>query len=227
MKDGSVYEYEAPVADSYDTSKTYLIEMKLNFRRYKFKSIKSRLRVSLKQFRLSAFLSITSHQLSRTIYQHEEELERKRLEEEERKKKEAEERRLRGIDDAEDAKNKKKGDDKGGDEKKEDVEEDKKEAKKEQVEEEPEQKPKVDEWKPYIPETPSKIHWAQYSSPDTFWLSMDSYDAGYLYECKFLTDTEKTRIAADKIDEPFGSVAVQKTDLTHNEDIPLTYILYE
>ena len=47
MADGSVYEYEAPIVDKYDTTKTYLIEMQLPFRKYKFKSIKSRLRVIL------------------------------------------------------------------------------------------------------------------------------------------------------------------------------------
>lgn len=45
MKDGSVYEFDAPVPGKYDTTKTYLIEMKLNVRKYNFKSIKSRLRV--------------------------------------------------------------------------------------------------------------------------------------------------------------------------------------
>lgn len=45
MADGSVFEYDAPAVGSYDTTKTYLIEMKLNVRKYKFKSIKSRLRV--------------------------------------------------------------------------------------------------------------------------------------------------------------------------------------
>ena len=47
MKDGSVFEYDAPVLNSYDISKTYLIEMKINCRKYKFKSIKSRLRVRI------------------------------------------------------------------------------------------------------------------------------------------------------------------------------------
>lgn len=53
---------------------------------------------------------------------------------------------------------------------------------------------------------------------------MDGYDAGYLYECKFLSDTEKTKIPSDKIDEPIGSVAVVKTDYYFDEDIPLTCI---
>lgn len=45
MEDGSVFEYEEPVPGKYDTTKTYLIEMSLKCRKYKFKSIKSRLRV--------------------------------------------------------------------------------------------------------------------------------------------------------------------------------------
>lgn len=165
-------------------------------------------------------------------------MERKRKEEEERKKKEAEERRLRGEDDVDEKSKKKDGKkdgkkegDKEEDESKqggdEQGEEKKEEKKKEAEEPAPEEKPKEDEWKPYIPEIPSKICWAVYSSPDTFWLSMDDYDAGYLYECKFLTDAEKTRITTEKIDEPFGSVAVFKSDLTHNEDVPLTYLAFK
>lgn len=46
MKDGSVYEYEAPIQGKYDTSKSYLIELSLKCRKYKFKSIKSRIRVN-------------------------------------------------------------------------------------------------------------------------------------------------------------------------------------
>ena len=149
-------------------------------------------------------------------------MERKRLEEEEKKKKEAEERRLRGLDE-EDEKKKKKEDPNA-----EKSEEQAEKEKKEKLEEDkPEEQKKVDEWKPYIPETPSKICWAYYSSSDSFWLSMDDYDAGYLYECKFLSDADKTRISNEKIDEPFNSVAVHKTDLTHFEDIPLTYLTFK
>jgi hypothetical protein len=85
----------------------------------------------------------------------------------------------------------------------------------------------VDEWKPYIPEYPSKIHWATYSSPDSFWLSMDDYDAGYLYECKFIDDVQKSKISPDKVDEPFRAVPVVKSDLTHSEDIPLTSMIFK
>ena len=112
--------------------------------------------------------------------------------------------------------------------KKKEGEDDNKE-KKEKLEEKTEEQPikKEDEWKPYIPEVPSKILWAYYSSSDTFWLSMDDYDAGYLYECKFLNETEKSRISSEKIDEPFFSVAVQNSDFIHTEDIPLTSLTFK
>ena len=157
------------------------------------------------------------------FFKHEEELERKRIEEEERKKKEAEERKLRGIDDEEEEKKKKKK--KEAEEKAENDDEEKKT--KEEESEEEEVKPKEEEWKPFIPETPSKICWAYYSSPETFWLSMDDYDAGYLYECKFLDDAQKSKMPVEKIDEPFKSMAVVRSDLTHTEDVPLTYMIQE
>ena len=151
---------------------------------------------------------------------HEEELERLRIEEEERKKREAEERRLRGIDEEEEKEKKKK--------KKEDEKPDEGEEKKEKDEDSEntvEAKPKPDEWKPFIPDVPSKICWAAYSSADTFWLSMDDYDAGYLYECRLLTEAEKSRLPADKVDEPIRTTPVPQSDLNHFDDIPLTCLL--
>ena len=47
MQDGSVYEFEEPMAGKYDTTKSYLIESSLKSRKYKFKSIKSKLRVNI------------------------------------------------------------------------------------------------------------------------------------------------------------------------------------
>ena len=162
---------------------------------------------------------------------HEEELERKRIEEEERKKKELEERRLRGLDDEDDKKKKGKKSEEGkqsSDSKSAENEEEKSGEKKEEEEEENEEnKPKEDEWKPYIPEVPSKICWAQYSSPDTFWLSMDDYDTGYLYECKFLDEAQKSKMSAEKVDEPFKAVPVVKSDITHSEDIPFSCMIYD
>ena len=175
-------------------------------------------------------------------------MERKRIEEEERKKKEAEERKLRweddsksldfkntnnsqsseyvkrGIDDEEEEKKKKKK--KDSDDKAE-AEEEEKKAKEADGEEEEEVKPKEDEWKPHIPEHPSKICWAYYSSQDTFWLSMDDYDAGYLYECRFLDEATKARMPAEKVDEAFKTVPVVRSDLTHTEDVPLTFMIQE
>jgi hypothetical protein len=152
-----------------------------------------------------------------------------RIEEEERKKKEAEERRLMGIDEKEEEEKKKKnskkqsaaevddeGDENDDGDKKADVDE-----------EEEEPKPKVEEWKPYIPEVPNRINWAHYSTPDTFWLSMDDYDAGYLYECKFFTDEEKANLPTDKVDDPISHIAVQKSDLIFNDDIPLNCITFK
>ncbi len=158
---------------------------------------------------------------------HEEELERLRIEEEERKKKEAEERRLMGIHEEEEKKKKtgkkqesKKEDETEDDEENEIVKELEDEA------DESEQKKKIEEWRPYIPEVPNKINWAHYSSPDTFWLSMDDYDAGYLYEYKFLTDTEKSKLPLEKIDEPIAHVPVQKSDLIFDDDIPLSCLTF-
>jgi hypothetical protein len=213
MKDGSVHEYEAPVQGKYDTTKSYLIELSINCRKYKFKSIKSRLRVKSSFNYFKYFIKIFKIKIS--FMKHEEELERIRIEEEERKKKEAEERKRRGIDDEEEKKKKKKKDDDASEEK----------TQEELDEEEEEKNKKKDEWKPFIPDVPNKICWASYSTPDTFWLSMDDYDAGYLYECKFLTTAEKSKMSPEKIDEPFRSFPVIKSDITHSEDIPLTCMI--
>lgn len=37
----------------------------------------------------------------------------------------------------------------------------------------------------YVPKTPNKVLWAQYTSNGTIWLSMGGYDAGYIYEYDF------------------------------------------
>ncbi len=47
MKDGKVHEYDAPIPESYDVTKTYLIDAKLNHRTFYFTSVKSKLRVSI------------------------------------------------------------------------------------------------------------------------------------------------------------------------------------
>ena len=162
-------------------------------------------------------------------------MERIRIEEEEKKKREAEDRRARGLPDPEEEKRKKlqkkQEAEEAGNEKGEEDAANGDEPKVEEPEEpEPEEPEKEDDWKPYIPETPSKICWAVYSSPDTFWLSMDAYDAGYLYECKFISDSEKAKLSLslmDKLNEPFKSVAVQKADLTHTDDVPLSTMIFE
>ncbi len=167
--DGTVLEYEEPVPGTYNTTKTFLIDLK--FRRYKFTSIKSRLR-------------------------HDEELERLRLEEIERHDNENRERKARGLPSIEEEaeakrkkKLKKKKEEDGDDDEAAEGGEGADEVKEETFDEEEKKKEVVDDWKPFIPEVASKVCWAVYSSPDTFWLSMDAYDAGEVFFCcqfKFL-----------------------------------------
>ncbi|CAF3878718.1 unnamed protein product [Adineta steineri] len=202
LKNGIVYEFEGPGGIKFDTSVSYSIESQLPVRIFRFRSIKSRLR-------------------------HEEELERKRKEEEERQKKLEEERRLRGI------------------EKKEKVEEeeeevipdivpeikdvntegDKADKTIEPEEEDEEGKKEEDDWKPYIPETPSAALFAVYTSPDTFWLSMDDYDAGYLYHCQLGNKDDRFQYNPERSDNVVNTLPVPNTDLAHGDDIPLTSIL--
>ncbi len=59
---------------------------------------------------------------------------------------------------------------------------------------------------------------------------MDSYDAGYLYECRLINDIDKSKLSfslMEKIDEPIRAVSVMQSDLTHNEDIPLSCMIFE
>lgn len=107
---------------------------------------------------------------------HEEELERIRIEEQEKHDKENTERKARGLPTIEEEEAKKKAKKQKKEEGAEGDEE--KPAEPEIEEEEVRQESEEDKWKPYYPETPSKICWALYSSPDTFWVSMDAYDAG-------------------------------------------------
>lgn len=211
MEDGSVYEFEEPVPGRYDTSKTYFIGNQVQCRKYKFTSIKSRLR-------------------------HEEELERIRIEEQEKHDEENRLRKMRGqptIEEEEAAKRKKKlkKDGSSNQESVDDAEgEEKKEEEVELPAEEQAEEKKEDQWKPYIPEVASKVCWAQYSSPDTFWVSMDSYDAGYLYECRFTSEADKAKMSMTvlaQVDEPFKSTAVMQSDLTSTEDIPLSCMVFE
>lgn len=37
----------------------------------------------------------------------------------------------------------------------------------------------------FVPKTPNKVLWAQYTTEGTIWLSMGGYDAGFIYEYKF------------------------------------------
>ena len=157
-------------------------------------------------------------------------MERIRIEEQEKHDEENRQRKLRGLPSIEEEEAKKKAKLKA---KEESVEGDEVEKKTEAPEEEEpaeSQESEEDKWKPYIPETPSRICWAIYSSTDTFWLSMDNYDAGYLYECRFTSDAEKAKMSMsviEKVDEPFKSVAVLQSDLTGTDDIPLSCMIQE
>ena len=53
MKSGLVYEFDAPEENKYDITKTFLIENKINCRKFAFTSVKSRLRVSSVIYRAS------------------------------------------------------------------------------------------------------------------------------------------------------------------------------
>ncbi|CAF1609067.1 unnamed protein product, partial [Didymodactylos carnosus] len=93
------------------------------------------------------------------------------------------------------------------------------------TEEEEEEQKQEDEWKPYIPEIPSQALFGIYTSPDTFWLSMDDYDAGYLYHCQFSNKDDRFQYSEERQDTVISSLPVPNTDLAHGEDIPLTCIL--
>eukprot|EP00105_Crassostrea_gigas_P043284 XP_019927432.1 PREDICTED: cilia- and flagella-associated protein 44-like isoform X1 [Crassostrea gigas] len=126
---------------------------------------------------------------------HEEELERKRIEELERKKREEEERRKRierGL-----------------------------ETESEQGDVEEEKKTPEPEWKAYIPPEPCPILTGFYSDEGQFWLSMGEFDAGYLYECKFMSEEERSKLPEELQDEPLQSVAV-----TESNDVPITFMQF-
>ncbi|CAG2237888.1 CFAP44 [Mytilus edulis] len=126
---------------------------------------------------------------------HEEDLEKKRIEEAARKKKEEDDRRRRierGL-----------------------------ETESEQGDEPEEKKEKEPEWHPYIPEEASPILTGYYSEEGKFWLSMGEFDAGYLYECKFMNEAEKSGLPEEVHDEPIRYVPVLESD-----DIPIHNITF-
>ncbi|XP_022090775.1 cilia- and flagella-associated protein 44-like isoform X2 [Acanthaster planci] len=125
----------------------------------------------------------------------EEEEERKRKEEEARQKELERKRRIRrerGLED-------------------EDEEEDKKE------EEEEEEPPPL-----YIPEEPSPILYGVYSpgDPDKFWVSMGTFDAGYLYECKFRDEKEKADMIRQGREEAINE-AIRTVPVNDSDDVPI------
>ncbi|XP_033641081.1 cilia- and flagella-associated protein 44-like isoform X3 [Asterias rubens] len=123
----------------------------------------------------------------------EEEEERKRKEEEARQKELERKRRIRrerGLDDEEE------------------------EEKKDEDEEEP---PPL-----FIPEEPSPILYGVYSpdDPDTFWVSMGAFDAGYLYECKFRDDKEKALMIKQGKEEQIPE-AIRTIPVVDADDVPI------
>ncbi|XP_052060229.1 cilia- and flagella-associated protein 44-like isoform X9 [Mytilus californianus] len=126
---------------------------------------------------------------------HEEELEKKRIEEAARKKKEEDDRRRRierGL-----------------------------ETESEQGDEPEGKKEPEPEWHPYIPENASPILTGYYSDEGKFWLSMGEFDAGYLYECKFLNEAEKAGLPEEVHDEPIRYVPVLESN-----DVPIHNITF-
>lgn len=56
---------------------------------------------------------------------------------------------------------------------------------------------------------------------DPISLFQGGFDAGYLYECKFLTEEEKSAMAEQLVDEPIRTVPVLESD-----DVPLSVIQF-
>ncbi|XP_062841766.1 cilia- and flagella-associated protein 44 isoform X2 [Trichomycterus rosablanca] len=85
----------------------------------------------------------------------------------------------------------------------------------EEEEEEEEKLPPI-----FIPDPPSPLHYAFYSSqPGAFWLSVGGYDSGYLYHCKF--SEAEISVPSERRDEPFAYIPVQHTD--HNPVITVYF----
>uniref|UniRef100_W5L5L2 Cilia- and flagella-associated protein 44 n=1 Tax=Astyanax mexicanus TaxID=7994 RepID=W5L5L2_ASTMX len=71
----------------------------------------------------------------------------------------------------------------------------------------------------YIPNPPSPLHYAFYSQPGAFWLSMGGYDAGYLYHCKFAE--QQAEDVSEQRDDPFSVIPVQNTE--HNPILTICF----
>ena len=56
------------------------------------------------------------------------------------------------------------------------------------------------------------------------WIKFDhqgDFDAGYLYECKFVSEEERNTLPEELRDEPLQSVPV-----TESNDVPITFMHY-
>ncbi|XP_039698932.1 cilia- and flagella-associated protein 44 isoform X3 [Pteropus medius] len=85
----------------------------------------------------------------------------------------------------------------------------------EEEEEEEEPLPEI-----FIPSTPCYILCGFYSGPGKFWVSLDGYDAGFLYHCEFPTYDKNSDIT-EKKDEPFDFRFLEDT-----EDNPIHTITF-
>ncbi|XP_071995060.1 cilia- and flagella-associated protein 44 isoform X2 [Engystomops pustulosus] len=63
----------------------------------------------------------------------------------------------------------------------------------------------------YVPEEPSPILCGFYAGPGKFWLSLDGYDSGFLYLCKFPDTTGRPEDPALQRDEPDRALPVENT----------------
>ncbi|XP_074652110.1 cilia- and flagella-associated protein 44-like isoform X2 [Tubulanus polymorphus] len=124
---------------------------------------------------------------------HDEEMARKKKEEEQRLRIEEEERRKRkerGQIDSDDEEN--------------EVAEERKRKRKE----------KEEDWSPFIPEEPCAILHGFYSTDSNkFWISMDGFDAGYLYECEFGADKPLRALPVTNSND----VAIQNMKFTNDK----------
>ncbi|XP_069800651.1 cilia- and flagella-associated protein 44 isoform X2 [Dendropsophus ebraccatus] len=63
----------------------------------------------------------------------------------------------------------------------------------------------------YVPKEPSPILCGFYASPGEFWLSLDGYDSGFLYLCKFSDNEGQPEDPTLRKDEPVRALPVDNT----------------
>ncbi|XP_071957578.1 cilia- and flagella-associated protein 44-like isoform X2 [Antedon mediterranea] len=92
----------------------------------------------------------------------------------------------------------------------------------EEKEEEEEQLPPL-----YVPDEPNSIHCGFYSThdPNKFWVSMGSYDAGYLYECDFPDEKKNLQLKREDREDDIGDPC-QAVPVTDSNDVPIRNITF-